>query len=119
MADVLKLTTARIKRHVEIDGTKYELLAEDDLSLEQFAALEAVSQSCGEVASGKLKEKEELAAVATRLRAATAVILPGLPAELSAKLGDVQHLRLINAFLGASVKRAAEAMAQPAGEALS
>jgi hypothetical protein len=119
MADVLKLTTTRVKRHVEIDGTKYELLEDDDLSLEQYAALEAVSQDCGEVATGKLKDKEQLAAAAVRLRAATAIILPGLPADLAGKLSDVQHLRLINAFLGASVKRAAEAMAQPAGGARS
>jgi hypothetical protein len=115
MADVLKLSTERVKRSVEIDATKYELLADDDLSLEHFAALEAVSMDCGEVATGKAKSKEELASISGRLRACSAIILPGIPAEVSAKLSDVQHLRLLNAFLGASVQRATEAKAQPAG----
>jgi hypothetical protein len=115
MADVLKLSTTRVKRQVEIDGSKYDLLADDDLSLEQFAALEAVSMDCGEVAAGKAKGKEELAAISARLRATSAIILPALPAEISAKLSDVQHLRLLNAFLGASVQRATGAKAEPAG----
>jgi hypothetical protein len=115
MADVLKLSTTRVKRHVEIDGKQYELLADDDLSLEQFAALEATSEDFGGVVTGKIKAKDELAALSARLRATSSIILPALPAEISAKLTDVQHMRLLNAFLGASVQRATEAKAQPAG----
>lgn len=100
MAEVtLSLDTVRTRRKIAIDGTLYELLDMDDLSLAQTNLLNQAAKDLTEFGQPG-KTEEELRQMEIRLQRVVAFAFVK-PPEVLARLSDMQRVAIINAFCSA------------------
>lgn len=104
---VLDLQTLDPERPViAIDGQTYELQLPDDFGLVELARIQRLQATVAEIMSrtDDLTE-DDAAGLEQALDAFTALVLPGVPLDVRARLRDSQRLAIIGAFREAAAAR--------------
>lgn len=114
MAEVLKLMTVRNRRRVLIDGAEFEMLDQDEMSLADAVELEVLAKEVVEAAKGG-KKREDMDGLAARIRAAARLVMPGVPAELEAKLHEPQRASVLFSFFKPAAEPVPAVAEHPAG----
>ena len=116
--EMLKLTTMRKRRQVEIDVNRYDVLDLDELPLGEALAVQDLTKALGQ-ASKALTEpggdgpSPEIAELGARMRKTVERFMPSMPAEVRNKLTDTQCLRLVTYFFERPTAQATPAAPEP------
>lgn len=95
---ILTLDTLAARPTISIDGVDYAMQTADDFGLADIARMQRMQNDLNGVLNRDDLTDSEIARLAGLLAELTALVLPGLPAEVDARLKDGQRLAIIRAF---------------------
>lgn len=115
MAHLLDLSTLAPERPtVRIDGAVYAMALPTDFGLVEHARLQRLQAKAAALQALTDPSDEDVADLARVVDDLAALVLPGLPAEVRARLGDMQRLAIVQAFRAALGQAATPAPAAAA-----
>lgn len=113
MARLLTLDTLAERATVRIDGTDYEMQTPEDFGLADLARIQRLQGDLSGLTERTDLDDAEIARLVNVLDAFTAMVLPGMPDDVRARLRDGQKLAIIRAFQAATETMRAAATPKP------